>query len=352
MTNVRNTALIAGATGAVAKRLVEHLSASGWDVVGLCRNVPAQATAARYIAVDLLDGDEVRRALAPERSITHVFYASRAVHGEGGVESVDENAAMLRHLIDGAEAASARLEHIHLVEGAKWYGVHLGAFPTPALEDDPRHMPPNFYYDQQDLLQARQNGQRWTWSASRPNVVCDFAPERPRNLVSIIGAYAAICRELGSALDFPGQPAHFRALTELTDASLLGRAMAYMATAPACQNQAFNVTNGDVFRWERMWPLVADYFGLRMGVVRPLQLAEWMQDKGPVWERIVARHALKPRRLQDVALWGFADFVFRQGYDVISSNTKLRLSGFHEIRDTREMLFTQLAQYREARIIP
>jgi nucleoside-diphosphate-sugar epimerase len=352
MTDARNTALIAGATGAVAKRLVEHLSGAGWDVVGLCRNVPDKSTAARYIAVDLLDGDAVRRALAAERGITHVFYASRAVHGEGGVESIEENVAMLRHLIDGAEAASTRLQNIHLVEGAKWYGVHLGAFPTPALEDDPRHMPPNFYYDQQDLLQARQQGRPWSWSVSRPNVVCDFAPERPRNLVSIIGAYAAICRELGTPLDFPGQAGHFRALTELTDATLLARGMAFIATNPACRNQAFNITNGDVFRWERMWPLLAEYFGLKMGVLRPLVLADWMKDKGPVWDRIVARHGLAPRQLKDVALWGFADFVFRQNYDVISSNTKLRLAGFHEIRDTREMLFSQLAAYRDARILP
>ena len=352
MTNSRNTALIAGATGAVAKRLVEHLGASGWDVVGLCRNVPAKATGVRYIGVDLLDGDAVRRALTKERSITHAFYTSRAVHGEGGVESVEENVAMLRHLIDATEASCPNLAHVHLVEGAKWYGVHLGPFATPALEDDPRHMPPNFYYDQQDLLQARQQGRPWTWSVSRPNVVCDFAPERPRNMVSIIGAYASICRELGMPLDFPGQAAHYRALTELTDASLLARAMAFMVTTPACRNQAFNVTNGDVFRWERMWPLVAEYFGIKMGTIRPLVLAEWMKDKAPVWDRIVERHSLAPSRLQDLAVWGFADFVFRQGYDVISSTTKLRLAGFHEMRDTREMLFSQLAQYRDARIIP
>jgi nucleoside-diphosphate-sugar epimerase len=352
MTDGRKTALIAGATGAVARRLVQHLLAQGWNVVGLCRTPPPNPDGARYLSVDLLDGDAMRKALAPERDITHVFYAARARHGEGGVESVEENVAMLANVLDAAETSCPALRHVHLVEGAKWYGVHLGPFPTPALEDDPRHMPPNFYYDQEDLLRARQHGQRWSWSASRPNVVCDFAPERARNLVSIIGAYAAICRELGLALDFPGRPEHYRALTELTDAKLLSRAMTFMATSPTCSNEAFNVTNGDVFRWERMWPLVAERFGMKTGCVRPLVLAQWMQDKGTVWDRIVARHRLAPRPLQDVALWSFADFVFRQGYDVISSNTKLRLAGFHEMRDSREMLFGQLKQYREARILP
>lgn len=352
MTTSRKTALIAGATGAVSKRLVEHLATSGWDVIGLCRTPRPPTKPVRYISVDLFDGPAVAKALARESSITHAFYCSRARHGEGGVESVEENEAMLRHMIDAVEGASAELEHIHLVEGAKWYGIHLGAFPTPAEEDDARHMPPNFYYDQEDLLRSRQQGKRWTWSASRPNVVCDFAPERPRNLVSIIGAYAALCRELGVAFDFPGQPGHYHALTEVTDASLFARSMAFMATSPNCRNQAFNITNGDVYRWDRMWPRLADYFGLKAGSVRPLILADWMKDKGPVWDRIVARHDLKPTKLDDVALWGFADFVFRQSYDVMSSNSRLRLAGFNEMRDSGEMYFTQLTQYREARIIP
>ena len=57
---------------------------------------------------------------------------------------------------------------------------------TPTREDDPRHMPPNFYYNQEDLLRERQAGQAWTWSASRPHFVYDYSPERPRNIVSVI----------------------------------------------------------------------------------------------------------------------------------------------------------------------
>jgi hypothetical protein len=77
-----------------------------------------------------------------------------------------------------------------------------------------------------------------------------------------------------------------------------------------------------------------------------------MADKEPVWQRVVAKHGLQQRRLDQVALWGFADFVFGQDYDVISSTTRLRLSGFHEVADTGGMLLRQLQQYRDARILP
>jgi nucleoside-diphosphate-sugar epimerase len=344
-------AVIAGATGAVASRLVEHLNGLGWTVVGLCRTPPAASGRVRYVNTDLLDAASVRAALAGVPGITHIFYAARAKFREGGTESVAENVAMLRNLLDAAEPHGATLEHVHLVEGGKWYGQHLGPYPTPSREDDPRHMPPNFYYEQEDLLRDRQKGRNWAWSASRPNAICDFAPDRARNIVSIVGAYAAICRELGLRLDYPGHPLQFRALTEVTDATHLARAITFLATAPSAANTAFNVTNGDVFRWERLWPRIAEFFGLEVGIVRMMSLADMMRDKDDVWAAIVSKRGLEPRRLADIAQWSFADVLLRQTFDVVSSTTKLRRAGFSEIVDTEEMFLAHLARYREARII-
>lgn len=304
------------------------------------------------MAVDLLDAPVLADALKGISGVTHVFYAARAKHGEGGSESVPENVGMLRNLLNALEPHVATLRHVHLVEGGKWYGQHLGRFPTPAREDDPRHMPPNFYYGQEDLLRERQAGQAWTWSASRPNVIFDFAPERARNIVSIIGAYVAICRELGMALDYPGDPEQYRCLTEITDATHLARALAFIATEPACANQAFNVTNGDVFRWERLWPRIAEASGMRPGIVRQIPLADFMRDKEPVWEGIVRKHGLEPKRLADLAQWTFADALLRQRHDVVSSTTKLRRAGFHDVVDSEEQFLAHLEAYRGARYLP
>ena len=347
------TAMVAGATGAVAKRLIEVLAADPrWSVIGLSRTASAASGRMRHAAVDLLDPADCRRGLEPFAGVTHLFYCARAKHGEGGVESVEENVAMLRNVLDAAEAAAPGLQHVHLVEGIKWYGVHLGPYPTPAREDDTRHMPPNFYYDQEDLLRERQRGKSWTWSASRPNVVCDFAPERARNLLPTLGAYAAILAELGMPLDFPGRPGTFAALTEMTDATLLARSLVHMSTTEACRNQALNVTNGDVVRWSRLWERIADFYGLKVGPVRTLRLTEWMRDKDAIWQRVVARHRLQPSRLDQLAHWGFADFVLAQDYDVVSRTTKLRRTGFHEFLDTEDMVLDHLARYREARLLP
>lgn len=349
-------AVIAGATGAAAKRLVEALLADpDWTVVGLSRNPPAPKHARlSYVACDLADPASTRAALARCPQATHLFYTARAKFSDAsaGVEDVAGNRAMLANLLDGAEASASGLEHVHLVEGTKWYGMHLGAMRSPHREDDPRHMPPNFYYDQQDLLSSRAAGARWTWSASRPGFLYDFAPERPRNLVPLIGAWAAMCREFGTPLDFPGKPACYDVLMEATDAAQLARGLKWMATSPAARNEAFNLTDGSLFRWSGLWPKIARLYGLECGVPRPLRLGEWMADKGPVWESIVKRHGLVAQPMEAVATWGFGDFLWGLDYDVVSSMTKIRQAGFHHAVDTEAEILAHLNRYREARLLP
>ncbi|MBS0241122.1 MAG: SDR family oxidoreductase [Proteobacteria bacterium] len=348
--------VIAGATGAAAKRLKEVLLADeDWRVVGLSRNPPKpDHPRLSYIATDLTDRESSRVALAKVPEATHLFYTARAQFSDAskGVEDVAGNAAMVANLIDGAEAAAKGLQHVHLVEGTKWYGMHLGRMSSPAREDDPRHMPPNFYYAQEDLMRERQEGKRWTWSASRPDFIYDMAPERARNIVPTIGAWAAMCREFGMRLDFPGKPANYTALVEATDATQLARAVKWMATSATARNEAFNVTDGSLFRWERLWPRIARLYGLEVGQVRTLNLTQWMADKGPVWEQIAKRHGLKSSRMEDVVTWGFGDFLWGIERDVISSMTKIRLAGFHETIDTEERLIELLGAYREAKVLP
>jgi hypothetical protein len=151
-----------------------------WRVIGASRKAPADKTDGEltYLAADLLDAGGLKLAISPYRDITHLFFTARAAHEETGVEPVTENVAMLRNALDAVETTSSILEHVHIVEGTKWYGMHIGNFKTPARENDPRHMPPNFYYDQQDLITERQKGKQWSWSASRPCFLIDFAPNR------------------------------------------------------------------------------------------------------------------------------------------------------------------------------
>ncbi|MBI3515137.1 MAG: SDR family oxidoreductase [Proteobacteria bacterium] len=336
------TAIVAGASGVVGRRLVELLTGRGWRVIGLNRSGRDGA-----VAVDLESAGDCHATLTPVAAgVTHLFYAAQAPGGDVG-----RNAAMLRNLLDAVEPAAPGLAHVHLVHGTRYYGSHLGAFATPAREDDPRHPGTNFYFDQQDLVTARRRGAAWSWSISRPHTFCDVLPAL-RSLPRLIAVYAAVLRELDEPLFFPGSAVNFEALYQCTDVSHLARAIVWMATEPSCANQVFNVTNGDGFRWAVLWPRLADALGMAAGPVRTLRLADFMADKDPVWQRLLARHDLATGALADVALWPYADYVFMPGWDILSDTTKIRRFGFAETVDTAAMFARCFERFRADRLIP
>jgi nucleoside-diphosphate-sugar epimerase len=346
------TAIVTGATGVVGRYLLEHLAAKPeWDVVAVSRRPPDAAGRYRHIALDLLNTDECVARLGGLRETTHVFHAAY-IERPSAEELVSTNVALLRNLLDAIEPVAPGLQHVHLVEGTKWYGSHLGPFRTPAKESDPRTVPTLFYYDQQNLLEARQRGRAWSWSAVRPHTVCGFAVGNPMNLTTVLAVYAAICGELGLPLVHPGKPRNWEILYQATDSGLLSRAIEWMAVSPQCANQAFNVTNGDLFRWCNLWPRLASFFGLEPAAPRHFSLQTFMADKAPVWDRIVRKHNLRPYRFEEIAAWKFGDFVFSAEWDVISDNGKARRAGFCETVDTEEMFLRLFTEFRAKRVIP
>jgi nucleoside-diphosphate-sugar epimerase len=347
------TALVVGPTGATGKPIVAALERQGgWRIYGMSRSPPVRAEPFIHIAADLSHPTSCVHALRSVEPITHVFYAARAPFREGGVEDVEGNVAMLTTVLDALSLKPSSVMHVHLLEGTKWYGMHLGPYRTPAREDDPRHLPPNFYYNQQDLLTARASEAGWSWSASRPSYICAFDAARARNLITVLGVYAAVCRELDTPLDFPGSEKAFTTLSELTDATCLADAVAFIATQDGCRNQAFNVTNGDSFRWRHVWPLLAEWFSMPCGVPRRIKLATWMADKGAVWDQIVRRHGLQVRPMNELASWDFGDFVFEKEWDLLCDTGRLRRAGFNLNIDTVGMLRSQLEDYRQANLLP
>lgn len=345
-------ALVAGATGTVGYELAKHLAADPeWDVVALARR-PLDIRGVRFLSVDLTNREHCREYLSALTATTHIFYTARFDHVAGTPEPIDVNLAMLRNIVDGVEPIAERLSHIHLVHGTKWYGSALGAFPTPAQEDDPRSLMPNYYYAQQDFIADRQKGKAWTWSASRPHGICHSVPNAPRNLVLVIAVYALISRELGLPLSFPGRKENYDAIYQCTSADHLARAIEFISTEPVCANQAFNATNGDFIRWSRIWPTFARYFGMEVGPVRTVKLAEAMADKADIWNALVSRHRLRSPAYDKLVLWGYGDFVFTPSWDMMSDTTRLRQAGFTRAVRTCDEFIRHFDHFRSTGLLP
>ena len=348
----RRVAVVVGARGVIGGNLIDHLEATGeWDVVGLSRRGGPGTDRVRHIAVDLLDERDAADKLGELRDVTHIFYAAYQDR-PSWAELVAPNVAMLVNTVNALEPVAAALEHVSLMQGYKVYGAHLGPFKTPARESDPPHMPPEFNVDQQHFLEDRQRGKRWTWSAIRPSVVCGFALGNPMNLALVIAVYATMSKELGVPLRFPGKPGAYTSLIEMTDAGLLAEATVWAATTPECANQAFNINNGDLFRWDEMLPKIANFFELDVAPPLPMSMEVVMADKEPVWNDLVAKHGLEPTPYSDVSSWAFGDFVFGWDYDVIADGSKARRLGFHRHVETERMFLDIFRDLRARKIIP
>jgi len=344
-------ALVAGGLGVIGRNLVRHIADElGWNVTAISRRAPDFDTTARYVSADLLDVAATRAALDGSAPFSHVFYAAYQEHADAA-RQVEINLAMLRTCVGIAHETSPTLRRVVLYEGAKYYGAHLGAFPTPAREDDARVMPPMFYYDQEDWLRSFSRDAPWDYVVLRPDVVCGFAIGNPMNLAMVIAVYAAICKELGLPLRFPGTPVCYGKLAQVTDASQLARGSVWAATeAPG--DAAFNLTNGDVFRWNRLWKRIAAHLDMDPGEPMPISLAAMMADKAPLWERMRQKYGLLDVPFDKIAAWGFGDFIFHCDWDVVSSTTRIRQAGYAAVVDSEEMFLGLIDEFRERKVIP
>jgi nucleoside-diphosphate-sugar epimerase len=348
------TAVVVGAQGVIGRYIVEKLaSLPDWQVVGLSRRKGVDGPRVRHISVDLLDAAGAQTKLAGLTDATHLFFAAFQP-GSGPAadfaRNIAGNLALLQNSVAAIDKVSSTLERVVLVTGTKYYGSHLGPFKTPAREDDPRHEGPNYYFDQIDWLTAFQKGKRWSWTELRPQTLCGFAPGTAMSIISVIAVYAAIRKEVGLALAFPGTA--WSSLYQVTESAHFADAGLWAATERRCANQAYNITNGDYFRWQHVWPAIARAFDMPAAGSEPHSLVQFMADKAPLWDAMVKKHGLKPYRFGEVVAWPFGDYVFNCNYDVMSSVTKSRQHGFEAVVDSEEMFGRLLRRFRAEKIVP
>ena len=233
---------------------------------------------------------------------------------------------------------------------------HDGRVCRPARENAPRDAHDNFYWLQEDYIRAAREGAPWSFTIWRPQVVFGGAWGVAMNLMPVLGAYAAICRELKRPFHCPGEAGN---IIEAVDADLIARALHWAAEAPAARDETFNITNGDVFVWENVWPAIARAVGLEPAFGRPLSLAQFLPAHAEVWDRVVARHGLRP--IPMAALLGeshhYADLLFSWGArqtpaSTLVSTIKLRQAGFGDCVDTEVMFARWFDVLAERGVLP
>ncbi len=351
------TALIAGVTGLTGHNLAVHLTTlADWKTYGLSRKLSSVA-GVDALAADLLDLEALKQALKG-KEISHVFFTSWQKM-ESEERNCQVNGAMLKNLLDALSGRS--LTHVALVTGGKNY---FGSFSdsgkysvvTPYREEQKRQPGLNFYYTQEDILFEQAKAKGFSWSVHRPDTVIGYTVGNLMNMGTTLAVYAAICRETGLPFSFPGSPTIYNGVCDATDARLLARHLTWSATTAndLAKNQAFNVVNGDVFRWRWMWQQLADYFQLEVGAYpgqeNPLEIQ--MQEMGSVWKRIVEKHDLTPTALDHIASWWHTDSDLSRPFETFADMSKSRKLGFLDYQKTNDSFFELFDQLKRERFIP
>jgi nucleoside-diphosphate-sugar epimerase len=353
---MQKKAVVVGALGVIGRYVVERLAEErDWQVIGLSRRKAPDGPRYRHIELDLLDAEDTKRKLAGLTDVTHVFYAAfQATSGSASnfASNTGPNREMLVNSVSAITRIAPHLKRVVLVTGTKYYGVHLGPLKTPMRETDPRHMPPNYYFDQIDWLAAYQRKRDWDWVELRPQTLCGFSPGSPMSILPAIAVYAAISKELDLPLRFPGKHGAYGSIYQVTESTHFANAAVWAATEERCKNQAFNITNGDYIRWRNLWPKIANVFEMPVGDPQTICLTQQMADKSLLWKEMTAKYGLKDIPYTDLVAWPFADYVFSADWDIMSDVTKSRLYGFHDVVDSEEMFVRLLRRFREERIVP
>jgi nucleoside-diphosphate-sugar epimerase len=356
-----NKVLVTGASGLIGVAAIEQFLSAGWDVVGVSRRKPALPSGRdfHFLSVDLRDKKAAHAAFEPLTDVTHIAYAAlhekpELVAGWLSKEQIDINNAMLRNVLQPIAENAADFQHISILQGTKIYGVHLHPMPIPARERDAHNDHPNFFFDQEATVREMGARHGFNYTALRPQLVTGPTPGA-LNVMPAIGVYAAIRREKGEPFSFPGGPSF---VWEAADAGLVADVMVWAAQSREAANEAFNVTNGDVFEWRNVWPAMAETLGIETGSDKPVSVAAYLKQNADVWERIVAKYSLRLRSLQELVGQGdqHADFAFAYGAQTgpraFVSTVKLRQAGFTKTIDTEESFRNALQSLIDRKFLP
>ena len=356
--------LVAGASGLVGYAAMKHFASEpDCETIAVSRRRPDDTHGTRFIALDLTNTAQCAEVVSAFSGVTHLVYA--ALYEQPGLvagwreeEQILTNEAMLRNLFEPLERAAPELRHVTLLQGTKAYGVHVRPLAVPARENrSEMHEQPNFYWNQERYMRARQQGKDWTWSILRPVLIVGCSTGSAMNVIPALGVYAAIEHRKGSnRLNFPGGGPR---VAQAVDVDLLARCIAWAGDSANARNEIFNVTNGDVFVWPNVWPAIADALGFAAGGTVPLSLDREIRPREAEWREICARHGLVSGTLRDFVGLSFeyADYTMGHGRDAPGppaqvSTIKLQQAGFHEVMDTEEMFRKWFAVLQAKKLLP
>lgn len=354
--------LVVGASGLVGSAVSRHLGLSPqWQTLACSRRKPDDLPATvDFVAVDLLDAEDCKNRARQLKQVTHVVYAAinetkgSLIESWADPDHADRNGRMLKNLIDPLIQQARNLQQVVIIHGTKAYGVTLDSpLPVPLRESQPRVEHSNFYFQQEDYIREKAANHSFGWSIFRAQMVMGGGLNSNLNSLLAISSYASLLKEAGEPCGFPG--ADGTAVIEMTDVELLAKAVAWSLENSMAHNQIFNITNGDVFTWQDIWPVLMKEIGCQAGTPHPKSIATEMDRKADQWSRLSKKYQLSaPDDWYEFLgeSCALADFALAANRHVITSTIKLRQAGFHDCLDSHDCVKKWIRHWRQLKLLP
>lgn len=351
--------LITGATGVVGRSAMQYYASRGYKVTAVSRRPPIQTYGATWFSLDLSDAEACLKALSPLTDIVQIVFA--ALHEQADLvagwtdkRQIDRNEGMLRCTVEAVAPFAGGLRNVTILQGPKAYGVHVHPIRHGAREDrDEDRGIPNFYWQQEDYLKDRQRGQGWGWNVLRPGLVIGLSVGGAMNLYGTLGVYAAVLKERGEPLYYPGEGL---AIAQATDSALIAEACEWVLQEPKARNQTYNIENGEMASLKEHWGSFASALGMEIGPDKPFSFRRDIPSFSREWDVIREREQLKAPGLEEFLGQStqFTDFIFARGDGPPSSMScvKARRHGFGATVYTDEMIGRWFALYQEEGLLP
>ncbi|KAI4924640.1 hypothetical protein J4E85_007757 [Alternaria conjuncta] len=352
----------------------------------------------QHISIDLSSSSgEIAKSLKEAGAeADYVFYYAYLPPGGGKSDMdpssaealIEANVPPFKNFLGALPIANIKPKRFLLQTGGKNYGMHIGRGRNPIVESDPqpKHLSPNFYYHQEDLLfKFCEQHPETDWNIIMPAAVIGAVQSAAMNTFLAYGVYAAVQAHRKQPLQYPSDFHSWQSGYTHSTARLTGYLSEWAVLEDSAKNQRFNAQDGELISWDRFWNELARWFGVDtvlgpeedeskyeskyfaggkdcpLGYGPPIELklahslCKWAEDPAvpKAWEEMMEQSNgqltvnIPEKDKQTLVM---ADFSFT--YLGTLSGTKVRKFGFSGFVDTIESVFETYQDMAKLGMLP
>lgn len=228
----------------------------------------------QHISIDLSSkGEDIAKSLKDAGvEADYVFYYAYLPPGNGKSDMdpssaealIEANVPPFRNFLASLPKADLKPKRILLQTGGKNYGMHIGRGRQPIIESDPqpKHLSPNFYYHQEDLLfKYCEEHTETDWNIVMPAAVIGAVQTAAMNTFLAYGVYAAVQAHRKEPLRYPADFHSWESEYSHSTARLTGYLSEWAVLEDTAKCQRFNAQDGGHISWDRFWNELGRWFG-------------------------------------------------------------------------------------------